>query len=145
MKLVPFALSLQYVLTLNLSGWSDPERTTRTEENIVTICFTSSGCDSSAAQVIVSSGRLPTLRKLKSFRGSCWKFAEFFFIIGYSNKTSLSLLPPRRFEWNLRCVIFKVIRGWGIFFQIALRRWMLLDPTDDKATLDPVMAWCSQC
>ena len=33
--------------------------------------------------------------------------------------------------------------GWGISCEIALR-WLSLDLTDDKSTLDQVMAWCRQ-
>ena len=33
--------------------------------------------------------------------------------------------------------------GWCIFSEIALR-WMSLDLTDNKSTLDQVMAWCRQ-
>ena len=36
-----------------------------------------------------------------------------------------------------------MIDGWGISCEIALR-WMPLDLTDEKSTLDQVMAWCHQ-
>ena len=55
-------------------------------------------------------------------------------------------LTPRRFQFNIRKVIFKltlVNGGWGISYEIALR-WMPQDLTDDKSTLVQVMAWCSQ-
>ena len=55
-------------------------------------------------------------------------------------------LAPRKFEWNLRHVIFKqilVIDGWGISYEIALI-WMSLDFTDDQPTLVQVMVWCRQ-
>ena len=58
----------------------------------------------------------------------------------------INSLSPRRFERNLRKVIFKLILmigGWGIFCKIALR-WMSMDLTDDKSTLVQVMAWCRQ-
>ena len=32
--------------------------------------------------------------------------------------------------------------GWGISYEIALK-WMPLDLTDDKSTLDQVMVWCN--
>ena len=55
-------------------------------------------------------------------------------------------LAPRRFQLNIRKVIFKltlVNGGWGISYEIALR-WMPHDLTDDKSTLIQVMAWCRQ-
>ena len=32
--------------------------------------------------------------------------------------------------------------GWGSSYEIALK-WMPLDLTDDKSTLDQVMVWCN--
>ena len=58
----------------------------------------------------------------------------------------INSLTPRRFEWNLRSAIFKLILmigGWDFFCKIALR-WMSLDLIDDKSTLVQVMAWCRQ-
>ena len=46
-------------------------------------------------------------------------------------------LAPGRFQFNFRCIIFKltlVNGGWGISYEIALK-WMPLDLTDDKSTL----------
>ena len=60
--------------------------------------------------------------------------------------TDINSLAPRKFEWNLRFIIFKwslVIAGWGISHEIALM-WMSLDLTDDQSTLVQVMAWCCQ-
>ena len=56
------------------------------------------------------------------------------------------VMASRKFEFNLRYVIFKqilVIDGWGISCEIALI-WMTLDFTDDKSALVQVMAWCRQ-
>ena len=58
----------------------------------------------------------------------------------------LNSLPPGRFQFNFRWVIFKLalVNGvWGISYEIALR-WMPLDLIDDKSTLVQVMAWCWQ-
>ena len=55
-------------------------------------------------------------------------------------------LAPRRFQFDIRKVMFKltlVNGGWGISYEIALR-WMPQDVTDGKSTLVQVMAWCRQ-
>ena len=55
-------------------------------------------------------------------------------------------LAPRRFWWNFRCVIFKLISMIDccvISCEIAVR-WMSFDLTDDKSTLVQVMVWCHQ-
>ena len=52
----------------------------------------------------------------------------------------------RRFDWNLRLAIFKlilIINGWGIYCEIVLM-WMSLDLTEDKSNWVQVMAWCCQ-
>ena len=49
----------------------------------------------------------------------------------------LNSLPPGKFEWNFRYVIFKrilVIDGWGISCEIALM-WLSLDFTNDQSIL----------
>ena len=54
--------------------------------------------------------------------------------------------PILDFNESLMKVIFRhflVIEGWGISGEIALR-WTLLDLTDVKSTLLPVMGWCIQ-
>ena len=59
---------------------------------------------------------------------------------------SIKSLVPRRFEWNFRSIIFKLILvfgGWGPSCEIS-RWWMPLDLTDDKSTLVQVMAWYRQ-
>ena len=51
-------------------------------------------------------------------------------------------LAPRRFEWNFRWVIFKLISmidGWDILCEIV-HWWISFDITDDKSTLARVMA-----
>ena len=56
------------------------------------------------------------------------------------------LIAPGRFQFHFRYVIFKltlVNGGWGISYEIALRR-MSLDFTDGKSTLVQAMAWCRQ-
>ena len=61
-------------------------------------------------------------------------------------KHCINSLAPRRFQFYLRQVIFKLILvngGWGISYEIALR-WMPLDLIDDKSTLVQVTAWCRQ-
>ena len=57
---------------------------------------------------------------------------------------AINSLAPGRFQFDFRLVIFKltlVNSGWGISYEIALRR-MPLDLTDDNWTLVQVMAWC---
>ena len=58
----------------------------------------------------------------------------------------LKSLGPRKLEWNFMHSIFQIISvidGWVISCELAFR-WMSLDLTDDKSTLDQVMAWCRQ-
>ena len=58
----------------------------------------------------------------------------------------INSLAPGRYKWTFRQVIFKlisVIGGWGNSCEIVIR-WMLLELTEDKSTLVPVMAWCRQ-
>ena len=60
--------------------------------------------------------------------------------------SSVNSLAPRRFQFNIRKIIFKltlVNGGWGISYEIALR-WMPQGLTHDKSTLVQVMAWCHQ-
>ena len=60
------------------------------------------------------------------------------------SESKFDSLPPRRFEWNSRQLLFRpnlVNNGWCSFCEIALR-WMSLDLTDDKSTLVEVMASC---
>ena len=57
---------------------------------------------------------------------------------------SINSLAPKIFKWNLKWIIFNIIvaiDGWGISFEIALRR-LTLDLADDKSTLVQVTAWC---
>ena len=66
-----------------------------------------------------------------------------YFFIKFS-ELHLNSLAPGRLESNVREVIFKpmlVIDGWGIPCKIALR-CMSLDLTDNKSTMNQVMAWC---
>ena len=64
---------------------------------------------------------------------------------GSSKSQILNSLAPRRFQFNIRKVIFKITvnGGWGISYEIALR-WMPQGLTGDKSTLVQVMAWCRQ-
>ena len=58
----------------------------------------------------------------------------------------INSLAPERFQRNFRKVIFQiilVIDGWSIACKIVLK-WMPMDLTDGKSTLDQVMAWCHQ-
>ena len=58
----------------------------------------------------------------------------------------INSLAPKRFQFNIRKVIFKPTlanRGWSISYEIAFG-WMQQDLTDDKSTLVKVMAWCRQ-
>ena len=58
----------------------------------------------------------------------------------------LNSLAPKKFEWNLRHVIFKyilVIDDWDMSCAIDLI-WMSLDSTDHQPTLVQVMDWCRQ-
>ena len=67
-------------------------------------------------------------------------------MIHCGDNSDINSLAPRRFEWNFRHVIFKlmlVIDDWGIPCEIALI-WMSLNFTDDQLTLVQVMAWCRQ-
>ena len=59
---------------------------------------------------------------------------------------NVNSLPPRKFEWNFRYLIFQIISvidGRVISCELALW-WMSLDLTDEKTTLVQVMAWCHQ-
>ena len=78
------------------------------------------------------------LRVVMTLVASSW-------LMAFSVSWQINSLAPGKFELNF-IVIFKVILvidGWSISCQIALR-WMSLDPTDDKSTLVPVLAWCPQ-
>ena len=64
----------------------------------------------------------------------------------YKVVNQFNSLAPRRFERNLRKVIFKLILmigSWGIICKIA-PRWMPMVLTYDKSTLVQIMAWCRQ-
>ena len=53
------------------------------------------------------------------------------------------LLAPWSFEWNFRIVIFKLIDGWCIPFEIA-PIWIQLHLINVKSTWVQIMAWCHQ-
>ena len=74
-----------------------------------------------------------------------WKCHCALFGWGYIS-LGFNSLAPRRFQSNLRKIIFKLILmtdGCDISNKIALR-WTSLDLSDDKSTLFQVMAWCCQ-
>ena len=50
---------------------------------------------------------------------------------------------PALFHTQVIFMLILVNGGWGISYEIALRR-MPLDLSDDKSTLVQVMAWCRQ-
>ena len=83
------------------------------------------------------------LCKTSQFQFSENIYATFVYLLSY---VSLNSLPPERFKFDIRRVIFKLTLangGWGISHEIALR-WMPQDLTDDKSTLVQVNASCHQ-
>ena len=74
-----------------------------------------------------------------------WNLWVFDLPISCSN-TILNSLASGKNEWNFKALIFQIISvidGWSISCHLALR-WMSLDLTTDKSTLNRVMAWCFQ-
>ena len=64
----------------------------------------------------------------------------------YCELSNFNSLAPGRFQFIFRKVIFKLILengGCDISSKITLR-WTSLDLSDNKSTLDQVMAWCRQ-
>ena len=58
----------------------------------------------------------------------------------------INSLAPGRFQTNFTKVIFQLILvtdDWSISCKIVLK-WMPMDLTDGKSTLEQVMAWCRQ-
>ena len=65
---------------------------------------------------------------------------------GMMTHALINSLAPGRFQTNFRKVIFQLILvtdDWSISCKIVLK-WMPMDLTDGKSTLEQVMAWCRQ-
>ena len=76
----------------------------------------------------------------------CFALFWLYYDLSWNNLCFINSLAPRRFNFNFRKVIFKLIlvNGcWGISYEIALG-WMAQDIADDKSTLVQEMAWCHQ-
>ena len=91
--------------------------------------------------LIATSSHLPKVLFHKLSFKICFKFTT-----TSPRDQWVNSLAPGRSKCNSKNVIFNLVLLIGIFrssYDNALR-WMPQDLTDDKSTLDQVMAWCHQ-
>ena len=134
---IPAILSqFQYVRLCTLLGFTDLASFWQYDSIYITLA--------SSRHTETSLGILQQVETGPHFAGHFLLFSDMektFNLLSWINS-----LPPGRFQFNFRWVIFKltlVNGGWGISYEIALR-WMPQDLTDDKSILFQVMAWCRQ-